>query len=96
MMVEGNLSALTLSHAETASYTGAIAALGASIAQLVPLEFRYKEVYLIGLSTMFADYFVHPSHFGGKYGEAILTGLGAALLAFFWEKVTNHNSQIQN
>ena len=87
MMVEGNLQALTLSHAETAAKTGILAALGATAAQLVPIKFKYKEVYLIGTFTTIADYFVHPSHFGGEYGESILTGLGAAFLAYVWQNL---------
>jgi hypothetical protein len=92
MMVEGNLSALTLSHAETAARTGGfLAAAGATVAQLIPFNFQYKEIYLIGVFTTVADYFVHPSHFGGEFGESILTGLGAALLAFVWERFSSRN-----
>ena len=91
MMVEGNLSALTLSHAETAAKTGFLAALGATAAYIIPVNFKYKEIYLIGVFTTAADYFVHPSHFGGEYGESILTGLGAALLAFAWERFYRKN-----
>lgn len=91
MMVEGNLSALTLSHAETAAKTGSLAAVGATAAYVIPVNFKYKEIFLIGLFTTVADYFVHPSHFGGEYAESILTGLGAAFLAFAWERLDRRN-----
>ena len=88
MMVEGNLAALTFVHAQTAAKTGILAAAGATVAQFLPLKFAYKEVYLVGIFTTLADYAVHPSHFGGEYAESVLTGLGAAFLAFVWEKAT--------
>lgn len=81
LMVRGNLLALTPGHFALASKTGLLAVLPAMAVTFT----RYAEHYVnrwtssvfLGVSTFLADAVVHPSHFGGEYSEAALTGLGA-------------------
>jgi len=88
MMVQGDLSALTLSHWYKANYTGILAGLGAIIIQYSFLKhFEQKKWFhglQIGVATFFADLLIHPSHFWGQIGEASLTALAAGLLATYF------------
>ena len=43
---------------------------------------RWVISLLRGLITMVVDYFVHPGMFGSVFTEAVVTGLGAAVLSF--------------
>ena len=91
MMVEGNLTALTVNHAITAAKTGTLAGLGFVIAaQFGGDKKKWLSAWIIGAITMVADILVHPTHFGPAWLEAACTGLGAALLCAlfdtFWRK----------
>lgn len=82
MMVSGDLTALTVSHALTAARTGGIAAVAVGVTfVLCGKDSKWMMVWAVGLFTMLADLIVHPTHYGPSYAEAALTGLGAALLA---------------
>ena len=43
---------------------------------------RWVVAAVLGTVTGVVDYFVHPGNFGPVFVEAIVTGLGAALLSF--------------
>jgi len=81
-MVQGNLLAITLGHWLIASRTGLAA--GTITATLV-LIFRTQKRWIISLGlgsiTCLADYLVHPGMFGSIVTEAVVTGLGAAVLS---------------
>ena len=83
-MVQGNLLLLGLSHWITASQTGLIAGTAAATAiTLVKSDNRLVLAGVLGLSTAVADYFVHPGMIGeGAATEAVITGLGAAVLSY--------------
>ena len=81
-MVGGDVTVLTLSHALVATKVGVVMALSYAIARVFTKNpTNYLDVVLTGVLTAVADILVHPSHFGGPTTEAIVTGIGAALLA---------------
>lgn len=82
MMVQGNLAAVTLKHAYIAAKTGTLTAVAFFIAGLcTKKQTVYADVFFTGMVTSVADIIIHPTHFGTPETEAILTGMGAALLA---------------
>ncbi len=82
-MVQGDVTVLTISHAVTASKTGALAGMGCVIASCVSSK-RNKttDALLTGAVTMAADITIHPTHFGPQLAEAALTGIVAACLCY--------------
>jgi len=95
MMVQGDLTALTLTHFWKANVTGFIAAIIAFACTFIWFNnlyrFKWFNPLLLGLSTVAADLASHPSHFGGPLGEALITGVGTFGLACLfvyrpWEK----------
>ncbi|MFT7286865.1 MAG: hypothetical protein ACI87W_000974 [Halieaceae bacterium] len=82
-MVQGNLLALTAGHLLVASQTGivagSIAALGLFIAKT---RNRWLIASALGLTTAVVDFYVHPGMFGSVLTEAVVTGIGAAILSF--------------
>jgi len=88
-MVQGDISVLTLKHAYIASKTGTITALAFLIAALAfKKRSLYLDVLLTGTLTAVTDSMVHPTHFGPFYAEAVVTGIGAALLAVLMHLIT--------
>lgn len=82
-MVQGNLLALTVGHWMIASRTGVIAGALASAAILVArTNKRWVVSAALGGVTAVVDYFVHPGQFGPAAMEAVVTGLGAAVLSY--------------
>lgn len=82
-MVQGNLLALGLSHWIIASQTGLVAGTAAAAAiVLAKTDNRWIIAGILGLSTAVVDYFIHPGMFGPIAMEAIVTGLGAAVLSY--------------
>jgi hypothetical protein len=88
VMVQGNLQAITWAHWEAALRTGCITG-----AVLVLLSFtepknwlnnRYTTGALTGLATAGSDYLAHPASISE---EAMLTGLGAAILCVLYSFV---------
>ncbi len=83
MMVQGNLLALTFSHWLIASQTGVAAGVVASAAILVSRTSRRWVIStVLGVATAVVDFLIHPGQFGPVYLEALLTGVGAALLSY--------------
>lgn len=82
-MVQGDLSALTYLHWEVALTTGFFASTIGCILSLGRLirfyESRWFYALASGFGTFAADYYTHPSHFGGPWGEPAVTALGAVL-----------------
>ena len=83
-MVQGNILLLALTHWATAAQTGLVAGTAATAAiALTKTESRLILAGILGLSTAIADYFVHPGMIGDHHiTEAIVTGLGAAVLSY--------------
>ncbi|MBT8115333.1 MAG: hypothetical protein KJP04_08125 [Arenicella sp.] len=82
-MVQGNILALGLSHWIIASQTGLIAGVLASVALLASsTSNRWLVAVTLGVITAIVDYFMHPGMFGPVFVEAIITGIGAAVLSF--------------
>lgn len=44
----------------------------------VLLRAGYPAIFTTACVVAVSDHFVHPGHFGGEYGEAIITGITAA------------------
>ena len=86
-MVQGDLSVLTVSHALTASKTGALAGLAyVFTSYFAVVDNKWFAAWLTGVLTMVADIVVHPTHFGDNWMEAACTGLAAAILCGILER----------
>ncbi len=82
-MVQGNLLALGISHWLIASQTGVAAGSITAAAILISkTNKRWAISLLLGLITAVVDYFVHPGMFGTIVTEAVVTGVGAAVLSY--------------
>jgi len=82
-MVQGNILALGLTHVVIASQTGIIAGTIAYIAILFAKTGKQWLVSIIlGVATGIVDFFVHPGMFGTVATEAVVTGLGAAVMSY--------------
>jgi hypothetical protein len=82
-MVQANLLALSFGHLFIALKTGIIAGTITSILLVVMRTDRLWIVsVLLGTITAAVDFFVHSGQFGPLAMEAIVTGLGAALLSY--------------
>jgi hypothetical protein len=81
-MVQGNVLSIGLGHLIIASQTGLAAGAIATIAVVVSKSHRRGLVALVlGVTTTVVDYLIHPGMFGSVFTEAIVTGVGAALLS---------------
>ena len=83
-MVQGNVLILGLGHWIAASQTGVLAGTAAATAYtLLRNESRLLLAGVLGLSTALVDYLVHSGRPGeGGITEAVITGLGAAILSY--------------
>lgn len=82
-MVQGNILALGLSHWLIASQTGLVAgSVAAAAITLAKTDNRWVIAGVLGLATATVDYVIHPGMFGPVAMEAIVTGMGAALLSY--------------
>lgn len=83
-MVQGNLLTLGVTHWIIASQTGLIAgAIAGTTILAARLRKRWVISLMLGTVTAAVDFFVHPGAFGAMaVGEALVTGLGAALLSY--------------
>jgi VIT1/CCC1 family predicted Fe2+/Mn2+ transporter len=83
MMVHGNVLALTTGHLLIASQTGVIAGAIATVSIFVARASKRWIISLVlGVATGIVDFFVHPGMFGTVATEAVITGLGAAILSY--------------
>ena len=82
-MVQGNLLALTMGHLLIASQTGVIAGAIATAGIVVArTSKRWIISIVLGTVTGIVDFFVHPGMFGTVATEAVVTGLGAAIMSY--------------
>lgn len=83
-MVQGNILLLGVSHWIIASQTGLIAGTASAAAiMLAKTENRLVIAGVLGVTTGVVDYFVHPGMIGtAPVTEAIVTGLGGAILSY--------------
>jgi hypothetical protein len=82
-MVQGNLLALTVGHLLVASQTGLIAGAITAVSVItIKTKKRWIVSGLLGLITGVVDYFVHPGMFGAAATEAVVTGIGAAVISY--------------
>ncbi len=82
-MVQGNLIALTMGHLLIASQTGVIAGAIATVGLFVArTRKRWLISIVLGVATGIVDFFVHPGMFGTVATEAVVTGVGAAILSY--------------
>ena len=88
VMAQGNLKVITWAHWEVALRTGSIT--GAVMVGLSLMESRkwlhnrYSTGALTGLATTASDFLAHPAAFSG---EAIITGLVAAVLCVLYSLI---------
>ena len=81
-MVQGNLPALTSTHAIIATRTGAITGFLVVLMSFIPWKFHYKLPVLMFIGCFAADMLSHPTHFGPAWGEAACTALLAAVFSY--------------
>jgi hypothetical protein len=85
LMVQGNLTAITLAHLAIATKTGLLSvvpALGVTFTKQVRHFLnRWTASVFLGVCTFLADAVMHESHYSGEYTEAALTGAGAFLFS---------------
>jgi hypothetical protein len=81
LMVQGDLTAITLAHLVIATKTGVLAVIPALAVtftkQVRHLLNRWTASAFLGVCTFLADAVIHASHYPGEYTEAALTGIGA-------------------
>jgi hypothetical protein len=81
LMVQGDLTAITLGHLAIAAKTGLLAvvpALGLTFTSYARHFLnRWTTSAFLGGCTFVADALIHASHYPGEYTEAALTGIGA-------------------
>lgn len=96
-MVQGDLSALTMGHAFTASKTGLLTGIACWITTQLDgkKSSAWKGAWLTGVLTMVSDIVIHPTHFGDQWIEAFCTGLGAAGICLIWEKINGNNNGVK-
>jgi len=84
-MVQGDLTVVSIGHALTAAKTGAIAGVAFVVCSFWTKvkDNLWVTTWLVGVLTALADYLVHPTHFGGDWTEAVVTGVAASSLCFF-------------
>lgn len=72
-------------HWTNALQTGLLTGVLAVLLSFTPLgrlyRHRYGNAAMVGSMTAIGDFFSHPGHFWGVWGEALLTGAVSALLA---------------
>ena len=85
LMVQGNITALTIAHFVIAGKTGLLAifpALGVTFTRYAHhFANRWTSSAFLGICTFFADAIIHASHYSGEYTEALLTAVGAFVLS---------------
>jgi hypothetical protein len=82
-MVQGNILALTMAHWLIASQTGLFAGVIAAAAIIFAKINRPWVISLVlGVATAAVDFLIHEGSFGPLFLEAVVTGLGAAVLSF--------------
>jgi hypothetical protein len=83
-MVQGDLRLLKLAHWHKGLQTAFVSSSVLLIIYIIKpnnlFNGRYAKALLNALVVMTVDRFIHPSHFGGEFGEAIVTGITAACL----------------
>ena len=85
-MVEGDLTVFTINHAIIAAKTGAMSGLAALALWLFfKSDSKWFHAWSLAVATMASDILVHPTHYGEHpMTEAVVTGLGAGLLAYLF------------
>jgi len=91
IMVQGDLSALSLKHFLIAAETGSLTGVAFVAISFTKIKNKYAPVWLTGVLTAIADILVHPTHFGPHWAEAAATGALAAFFAFIFTKMQNGN-----
>lgn len=82
-MVQGNVLAIGLGHLFIATQTGLTAGAVAAIVVILSKTHRRALIALIlGIVTTVVDYLIHPGMFGSVITEAVVTGIGAAILSY--------------
>jgi hypothetical protein len=81
LMVQGNITGITLGHLAIASQTGLVAVfptLWLSFTRYARhLANRWTSSGFVGVTTFVSDALMHGSHYPGAYTEAALTAVGA-------------------
>ena len=89
VMVHGAPTAATMAHVITAAKVSVLATVALIIASFIPkISAEGWKLWLIGIATAVADWFVHPGALGGaSWTEGVATGLLAMILMIGWEQL---------
>ena len=86
VMVQGDLSALTMKHFIIAGKTGLLTGIAFVIISFTNIKSKHAPIWLTGVLTSIADILIHPTHFGPHYAEELTTGVLAAAFAYVFTK----------
>jgi hypothetical protein len=82
-MTRGDITAISLEHWKIALLTGGLSGFLGVVFSIGPLLRLYGHALFFALitflGTVLSDWVIHPSHFGGEWTEALVTGSVAAL-----------------
>ena len=90
VMVQGDLSALSLKHFLIAAKVGSLTGIAFVLVSLIGVKNKYAPIWLTGVLTSIADILVHPTNFGPHYAEAVTTGFVAAIFALILTKLNKN------
>lgn len=93
VMVQGDLTALSLKHFLIAAKTGSLTGIAFVLISLVGVKNKYAPIWLTGILTSIADILVHPTHFGPHWAEALTTGIVAAVFAYLFTRFKKSDDQ---
>ena len=81
-MTRGDVTAISLEHWQIALLTGGLSGILGVVFSVGPLLHLYGHPLFFALitflGTVLSDWVIHPSHFGGEWSEALVTGAVAA------------------
>jgi len=82
VMVQGDLTVFSLSHAVIAAKTGTLTGIAFVLTSFITrINNKWGNAAVTGILTAMADIVIHPTHFGLWWTEAVVTGVGAGILA---------------
>ena len=94
-MVGGDVTVISLKHAFVASKTGTLTGIVVVITSIfTKLNNTYMTAWLTGIVTAMSDFIIHPTHYGERWTEAVVTGVGAGLLALIMAKFITKEDKI--
>lgn len=86
VMVQGDLTALSLKHVIIAGRVGVLTGLAFMACSFFRSDNRLMPIYLTGVFVTIADWITHPSAIGHDLVEPLITGACAMLIAYLYDR----------